>query len=184
MHPAPGHPRGTLVNALLALCPDLAGISGTLRPGIVHRLDKDTSGLLVVAKNDRAHRSLAQQLKDRDVHKTYLALVQGVPRPAEGVIEAPIGRNPRNRKKMAVVAGGREAETGYRTRQLWDDYALLAVEPVTGRTHQIRVHLAAIGHPIVGDATYGRRSALIGRQFLHAHRLAFPAADQRPRHRV
>ncbi len=180
VHPAPGHPRGTLVNALLALCPDLSGIGGTLRPGIVHRLDKDTSGLLVVAKNDRAHRSLAQQLKDRDVHKTYLALVQGVPRPAEGVIEAPIGRHPRNRKKMAVVAGGREAETGYRTRQLWDDYALLAVEPVTGRTHQIRVHLAAIGHPIVGDATYGRRSALIGRQFLHAHRLAFrlPTSDR------
>ncbi len=180
VHPAPGHPRGTLVNALLALCPDLAGIGGTLRPGIVHRLDKDTSGLIVVAKNDRAHRSLAQQLKDRDVHKTYLALVQGVPRPAEGVIEAPIGRHPRNRKKMAVVAGGREAETRYRTRQLWDGYALLVVEPVTGRTHQIRVHLAAIGHPVVGDATYGRRSALIGRQFLHAHRLAFrlPASDR------
>ncbi len=173
VHPAPGHPSGTLVNALLALCPDLQGIAGTLRPGIVHRLDKDTSGLLVVAKNDRAQRSLAQQLKNREVRKTYLALVHGAPRPAEGVIEAPIGRHPRNRKKMAVVAGGRAAETRYRTRQLLDGYALLEVEPVTGRTHQIRVHLAAIGHPVVGDATYGGRSTLIGRQFLHAHRLAF-----------
>jgi len=173
VHPAPGHPRGTLVNALLALCPDLQGIAGTLRPGIVHRLDKDTSGLLAVAKNDLAQQSLAQQLKGREVHKTYLALVQGVPRPPEGAIEAPIGRHPRNRKKMAVVAGGRPAETRYRTRRVLDGYTLLEVEPVTGRTHQIRVHLAAIGHPVVGDATYGRRSTFVGRQFLHAHRLAF-----------
>jgi len=173
VHPAPGHPRGTLVNALLAICPDLQDIAGTLRPGIVHRLDKDTSGLLVVAKNDRAQGSLSQQLKDRDVHKTYLALVHRAPRPPEGIIEAPIGRHPRNRKKMAVVAGGREAETRYRTRQTFDGYALLEVQPVTGRTHQIRVHLAAVGHPVVGDTTYGRRSALIARQFLHAWRLAF-----------
>src|SRR3990172_8149977 len=179
VHPAPGHPRGTLVNALLAICPDLQGIAGTLRPGIVHRLDKDTSGLLVVAKNDRAQRSLAQQLKEREVRKTYLALVHGVPRPADGVIEAPIGRHPKNRKKMAVVAGGRAAETRYRTRQVLDGYALLEVQPVTGRTHQIRVHLAAIGHPVVGDATYGRRSAVIGRQFLHAHRLAFTLPTSR-----
>lgn len=176
VHPAPGHPSGTLVNALLALCPELKGIAGTLRPGIVHRLDKDTSGLLVVAKNDRAQRSLSQQLKEREVRKTYLALVQGVPRPGEGVIEAPIGRHPKHRKKMAVVAGGREAETRYRVRdEVPSDsgYALLEVEPITGRTHQIRVHLAAIGHPVVGDATYGKRSTIIGRQFLHAHRLAF-----------
>ena len=110
VHPAPGHPSGTLVNALLAACPDLRGIAGTLRPGIVHRLDKDTSGLMVVAKNDRAQRALQRQLKDRDVHKTYLALVQGVPKPREGKIEAPIGRHPKNRKKMAVVAGGRERD--------------------------------------------------------------------------
>ncbi|MBI2912458.1 MAG: RluA family pseudouridine synthase [Chloroflexi bacterium] len=173
IHPAPGHPRGTLVNALLAICPDLQDMAATLRPGIVHRLDKDTSGLLVVARNDRAQRDLSRQLKEREVHKTYLALVHGAPRPPQGVIEAPIGRHPRNRKKMAVVAGGREAETRYRTRETLDGYALLEVEPVTGRTHQIRVHLAAIGHPVVGDATYGRRSALVGRQFLHAWRLAF-----------
>ncbi len=173
VHPAPGHPSGTLVNALLALCPDLRGTSDTLRPGIVHRLDKDTSGLLVVAKNDRAQRELARQLKQREVSKTYLALVQGVPMPAEGTIEAPIGRNPKNRKKMAVVSGGRDAQTRYRLREELGRYALLEVQPITGRTHQIRVHLAAIGHPVVGDATYGRRSALIGRQFLHASRLAF-----------
>ncbi|MGH2670024.1 MAG: RluA family pseudouridine synthase, partial [bacterium] len=116
VHPAPGHPSGTLVNALLAVCPDLRGIAGTLRPGIVHRLDKDTSGLMVVAKNDRAQRALQRQLKDREVHKTYLALVHGVPKPAEGLIEAPIGRHPKNRKKMAVVAGGRDAATKYRVR--------------------------------------------------------------------
>jgi 23S rRNA pseudouridine1911/1915/1917 synthase len=175
VHPAPGHPSGTLVNALLAACPDLRGIAGTLRPGIVHRLDKDTSGLMVVAKNDRAQQALQRQLKERDVHKTYLALVQGVPEPREGMIEAPIGRHPKNRKKMAVVAGGREATTRYRVRDEIGGrkYSLLEVEPVTGRTHQIRVHMAAIGHPVVGDSVYGRRSDVISRQALHAWRLAF-----------
>jgi 23S rRNA pseudouridine1911/1915/1917 synthase len=175
VHPAPGHPSSTLVNALLAACPDLRGIAGTLRPGIVHRLDKDTSGLMVVAKNDRAQRALQRQLKEREVRKTYLALVKGVPAPREGTIEAPIGRHPKNRKKMAVVADGREAITRYRVREeiAGGEYSLLDVEPITGRTHQIRVHLAAIGHPVVGDATYGRTSAVIGRQFLHAHKLAF-----------
>lgn len=175
VHPAPGHPSGTLVNALLAVCPDLSGIAGTLRPGIVHRLDKDTSGLMAVAKNDWAQQALSQQLKDREVHKTYLALVHGIPSPREGVIEAPIGRNPKNRKKMAVVAGGREAITRYRVREemAGGRYALLEVAPVTGRTHQIRVHMAATGHPIVGDATYGKRSDVVGRQFLHAWKLAF-----------
>ncbi len=175
VHPAPGHPSGTLVNALLAACPDLRGIAGTLRPGIVHRLDKDTSGLMVVAKNDRAQRALQRQLKERDVRKTYLALARGVPAPREGTIEAPIGRHPKNRKKMAVVADGREATTRYRVREeiAGGKYSLLEVEPVTGRTHQIRVHLAAVGHPVVGDATYGRPSAAVGRQFLHAHKLAF-----------
>jgi len=175
VHPAPGHPSGTLVNALLAMCPDLKGIAGTLRPGIVHRLDKDTSGLMVVAKNDRAQRSLSHQLKEREVHKTYLALVRGVPKPREGVIEAPIGRHPKNRKKMAVVAGGRDSVTKYRTREeiAGGVYSLLEVEPVTGRTHQIRVHMSALGHPVVGDATYGKRSDVIERQFLHAWKLAF-----------
>jgi 23S rRNA pseudouridine1911/1915/1917 synthase len=175
VHPAPGHPTGTLVNALLSACPDLQGVGGTLRPGIVHRLDKDTSGLLVVAKNDRAMRALQRQLQDREVHKTYLALVRGVPSPREGAVEAPIGRNPKNRKKMAVVPGGRDSLTRYRIREeiAGGTYALLEVEPVTGRTHQIRVHLAAIGHPVVGDSVYGRRSDLVDRHFLHAWKLAF-----------
>ena len=173
VHPAPGHPSGTLVNALLAMCPDLQGIAGTLRPGIVHRLDKDTSGLLVVAKNDRAMRALQQQLAERRVHKTYLALVHGVPSPREGQIEAPIGRSPKNRKKMAVVENGRVATTRYKVREELRGYALLEVEPVTGRTHQIRVHLSAIGHPIVGDSVYGRPSPVLDRQFLHAWRLSF-----------
>ncbi len=173
VHPAPGHPSGTLVNALLAIAPELAEAREAMRPGIVHRLDRDTSGLLVVARSERARASLTHQLKEREVHKTYLALVQGSPQPPEGTIEAPIGRHPRNRKKMAVVAGGREAETKYRVREALDRFALLEVEPVTGRTHQVRVHLAAIGHPVVGDGVYGRRSPLVGRQFLHAWRLAF-----------
>ena len=181
VHPAPGHPSGTLVNALLALAPELAGLRDRVRPGIVHRLDRDTSGLLVVARNERARDDLIRQMKQREVSKTYLALVQGVPQPPQGTIEAPIGRHPRNRKKMAVVAGGREAETRYRTREEVDGLALLEVEPVTGRTHQIRVHLAAIGHPVVGDAVYGKRSDLVGRQFLHAWRLAFdlPSSGRR-----
>ena len=173
VHPAPGHPSGTLVNALLALCPDLQGIAGTLRPGIVHRLDKDTSGLLVVAKNDRAMKALQSQLKERQVHKTYLALVQGQPKPREGQIEAPIGRSHRDRKKMAVMEDGREAISRYRIREDLRGHSLLEVEPITGRTHQIRVHMAAINHPIVGDAVYGKRSPLVGRQFLHAWKLTF-----------
>jgi len=175
VHPAPGHPTGTLVNALLAAVPDLRGVSGLLRPGIVHRLDKDTSGLMVVARNDRAMRALQRQIKEREVNKTYLALVHGVPSPREGTIEAPIARHPKNRKKMAVVAGGRESVTRYRLREETGGgkYSLLEVEPVTGRTHQIRVHMAAVGHAVVGDAVYGRRSDIITRQFLHAWKLAF-----------
>ncbi len=174
VHPSVGHPRGTLVNALLALCPELAEIKGTLRPGIVHRLDKDTSGLLAAAKNEAAQADLARQLKERQVHKVYLALVQGRWEPPEGVIDAPIGRHPRRRQRMAVVEGGRAALTRYRLREyLRDAYSLVEVEPLTGRTHQIRVHFASIGHPVVGDRLYGKASALVGRQFLHASRLGF-----------
>lgn len=183
VHPAPGHPRGTLVNALLAACPDLRGVGGTLRPGIVHRLDKDTSGLIVVAKNDRANRALQTQLKEREVKKKYVALVRGVPDPAEGMIDAPIGRNPKNRKKMAVVAGGRDSQTKYRVIEVLagGEYALIEAQPITGRTHQIRVHMAAIKHPIVGDSTYGKRSDLVDRQFLHASKLDFvmPVSQRR-----
>jgi 23S rRNA pseudouridine1911/1915/1917 synthase len=174
VHPAAGHPRGTLVNALLALCPELAEIRGTLRPGIVHRLDKDTSGLLAAAKNEAAQANVARQLKDRQVHKVYLALVQGRLQRPEGVIDAPIGRHPRRRQRMAVVEGGRQALTRYRVREyLREAYSLVEVEPLTGRTHQIRVHFASIGHPVVGDRVYGKASELVGRQFLHAWRLGF-----------
>jgi len=174
VHPGAGHPRGTLVNALLALCPELAEIKGTLRPGIVHRLDKDTSGLLAAAKNEAAQANLARQLKDRRVHKVYLALVQGRLERPEGTIDAPIGRHPRRRQRMAVVEGGRQALTRYRVREyLRDAYSLVEAEPLTGRTHQIRVHFASIGHPVVGDRLYGKASPLVERQFLHAWRLGF-----------
>ena len=181
VHPAPGHKDSTLANALLAHIYDssaplrtgLQGIGGTLRPGIVHRLDKDTSGLMVVAKNDAAFASLAAQFKERKVHKTYLALVQGVPYPEEAAIEAPVGRSTRDRKRMAVVEDGRQATTRYSVVRRFRDYALLEAMPVTGRTHQIRVHLASIGHPVAGDATYGKAEPGLGRQFLHATRLAF-----------
>jgi 23S rRNA pseudouridine1911/1915/1917 synthase len=173
VHPSPGHEHSTLVNAILAQCQDLSGIGGVMRPGIVHRLDRDTSGVILVAKNDAAHNALAKQLKDRAVEKTYLALVEGTPKPAEGVIDAPIARDPRNRQRMAVVDSGRESMTAYRVVERFGGYSLVEARPKTGRTHQIRVHLAAIGHPIVGDRVYGRASKLVGRQFLHAQRIAF-----------
>jgi 23S rRNA pseudouridine1911/1915/1917 synthase len=161
------------VNAILAHCGDLSGIGGVMRPGIVHRLDRDTSGVILVAKNDAAHNALAKQLKERSVEKVYLALVEGTPKPAEGVIDAPIARDPRNRQRMAVVEGGRDSVTAYKVVERFSGYSLVEVRPKTGRTHQIRVHLAAIGHPIVGDRVYGRPSKLVGRQFLHAARIAF-----------
>ena len=173
VHPAPGHPSHTLVNAILAYCPDLAGIGGSLRPGIVHRLDKDTSGLMVVAKSDAAQTSLSHQLKHRTMIKKYLALVCGRLSPKQGAIEAPIGRHPRDRKRMAVVSTGREARTQYQAIEYLDDYTLVQVQPETGRTHQIRVHFSAIGHPLYGDPVYGKKSPLLGRQFLHAHYLGF-----------
>jgi 23S rRNA pseudouridine1911/1915/1917 synthase len=148
-------------------------IGGSLRPGIVHRLDKDTSGLMMVAKNDVAQTSLSDQLKNRTILKKYLALVCGRLSPKQGAIEAPIGRHPRDRKRMAVVSGGREARTQYQAIEYLDDYTLAEVQPETGRTHQIRVHFSAIGHPLFGDPVYGKKSPLLGRQFLHAHYLRF-----------
>jgi 23S rRNA pseudouridine1911/1915/1917 synthase len=175
VHPAPGHSSGTLVHAVLAHCPGLSTVGGEGRPGIVHRLDKDTSGLIIVAKNDAAHLSLARQLKERRVEKTYIALVEGRLTQREGVIDASIGRHPARRKKMAVVEGGREARTRYRVLREIDGRSLVEVRPETGRTHQIRVHFAAIGHPVVGDPVYGRGrpAGSLRRQFLHAQRLAF-----------
>jgi 23S rRNA pseudouridine1911/1915/1917 synthase len=172
VHPAPGHYSHTLVNAVLAHVPEL-DTKGTDRPGIVHRLDKDTSGLIIVAKNEAAHMKLADQFKRRSVTKTYLALVQGHLSPENGIIDANIGRDPRNRKRMAVINQGREARTEYRVIEYLDNYSLLEVKPKTGRTHQIRVHLSAIGFPIVGDMTYGAKSEFLSRQFLHAHKLSF-----------
>jgi len=174
VHPSAGHDHGTLVNAVLHLRPGIAGVGGEMRPGIVHRLDKDTSGLVIVAKHDAAHRHLSAQLKAREVEKTYHAIVEGRPKPTEATIDAPIGRDPRHRKRMAVVAhGGREARTRYRVLEAFDGATLLEANPETGRTHQIRVHLAAVGHPIIGDVLYGRPSPVIGRQALHALRLRF-----------
>ncbi len=174
VHPSPGHSSHTLVNGILAHCPDLSGIGGEKRPGIVHRLDKDTSGLIIVAKNDAAHVSLAGQLKDRKVKKTYLALVEGRLEPREGLIDAPIGRDPRHRKRMAVIERGRDARTRYRVLREVDGRSLVEVQPETGRTHQIRVHLASLHHPIVGDTLYGRKGGVsLARQFLHAQKLAF-----------
>lgn len=174
VHPSPGHSSHTLVNAVLAHCPVLSSMGGEGRPGIVHRLDKDTSGLIIVAKNDRAHASLARQLKERQVEKTYVALVEGRVDPPEGLIDAPIARHPRHRKKMAVVEGGRDARSRYRTLRDVAGRSLLEVRTETGRTHQIRVHLAAIAHPVVGDPLYARgRASPVPRQFLHAQRLVF-----------
>ena len=171
VHPAPGQPSHTLVNAILAHCPNLSRVSP--RPGIVHRLDKNTSGLMVVAKNDAAQQNLSGQIKARTVVKRYLVLVEGHLSPERGIIEAPIGRDLRHRKRMAVVSGGKEARTQYRVIRYLGNYTLLQVTLETGRTHQIRVHLSAVGYPVVGDEVYGARSPFLGRQFVHAHHLGF-----------
>jgi 23S rRNA pseudouridine1911/1915/1917 synthase len=178
VHPSPGHPVGTIVNALLARDTSYGGIAGVERPGIVHRLDRDTSGLLMVAKTDVGQAALMAQLRARRVKKRYLALVQGAVQATAGRIEAPIGRDPANRMRMAVVSGGRPSVTGYRVRERLPGWTLLEVDLVTGRTHQIRVHLAALGHPVAGDPVYGTGTARrgprdLGRLFLHAWRLAF-----------
>jgi 23S rRNA pseudouridine1911/1915/1917 synthase len=173
VHPAPGHPAHTLAHAVAGHLPELTEDEESLRPGIVHRLDKDTSGLIIVAKKRLAQANLSDQFKARSVSKHYLVLVKGKLKPETGIIEANIGRDPRNRQRMAVVTGGREARTEYRVIRHIGGYSLLDIKPETGRTHQIRVHLAAIGFPVVGDATYGVTSPHVSRQFLHAARIRF-----------
>lgn len=176
VHPAAGNYSGTLVNALLAHCHDLSGINGVIRPGIVHRIDKDTSGLLVVAKNDKAHLSLAEQIKEHTVARKYIALVHGNISEPRGVVDAPIGRCPRDRKKMAVVTrNSKNAVTRYVVMERFGDYTLAECSLETGRTHQIRVHMTYIGHPVVGDPVYGpRKNPLnLDGQALHACLLGF-----------
>lgn len=180
VHPANGNPDGTLVNAVMAICHDsLSGIGGEIRPGIVHRLDKDTSGVIVVAKNDKAHINLSEQIKNHEVEKTYLALVKGFVKENEATINMPIGRSTSNRKKMAVTKSGKQAITHFKVIKRYkthkQDYALLEVKIETGRTHQIRVHLSQIGYPIVGDSTYsnGKNEWGIEGQCLHAKSLKF-----------
>ena len=173
VHPAPGHPSHTLVNAILAHCPGLTRSNELMRPGIVHRLDKDTSGLIVIAKNDYARDYLAAQFKSRTVTKGYLVLVKGKPSPERGIIEAPIGRDPHHRQRMAIIEAGKEATTQYQVQKYLDAYTLIEVTPLTGRTHQIRIHLSVIGCPVVGDHIYGIKSAHLNRQFIHAYRLGF-----------
>ena len=173
-HPAPGNYKGTLVNALLYHIGDLSGINGQLRPGIVHRLDKDTSGLLIIAKNDGAHKALAEQIAQKTAQRIYLALVYGNIKDEEGTISTLLGRDVRDRKKMAVVrAGGREAVTNYRVLERYGNYTLVECRLKTGRTHQIRVHMKYIGHPVVGDPVYCRQKDPFGLsgQLLHAKRL-------------
>ncbi len=177
VHPSPGHPSNTLVNAVLAHSPALADMEDSLRPGIVHRLDKDTSGLMLVAKNRKAQDNLLNQFKTRSVVKAYQALVKGKLTPESGMVEAALGRDPRNRKRMAVLSVGKEARTEYKVIQYIGDYALLEIKTKSGRTHQIRVHLAAIGHPVAGDAVYGVKTTFLSRQFLHACKLGFKLAS-------
>lgn len=175
VHPAPGHESGTLVNALMYHIRDLSGIGGELRPGIVHRIDRMTSGLLVVAKNDLVHRSLSDQFRDHSARRSYAALVDGNIREDEGTIDAPLARHPVDRKRMAIVPGGRDAVTHWRVARRYGQYTLLQIELETGRTHQIRVHLQSIQHPVAGDDVYGREKrpfGLIG-QALHGYRLTF-----------
>ncbi len=193
VHPAGGVPNGTLANGLAWHCQQLSQYAGAIRPGIVHRLDKDTSGLLVVAKTEAAHEHLADQFRNRETYKSYLALVHGVMEENSGRIEQPIGRDPQNRTRMTITRQGRHALSLWRVRQRWERFTLVKVEIKTGRTHQIRVHLASLKHPVVGDTVYnnGRDKvtadkearhaiAVLGRQFLHAERLGFrhPRTDE------
>jgi 23S rRNA pseudouridine1911/1915/1917 synthase len=174
VHPSAGHQSGTLVNALLYHCHDLSGINGVERPGIVHRIDKDTSGLLVVAKNDKAHSSLAEQLANKDVERKYVAIVHGEINHDSGLIDAPIGRDPNDRQRMAVVENGKHAVTHFHVLERFKEYTYVECRLETGRTHQIRVHMRYIGFPLVGDPKYGPRKTFdIGGQALHAKVLGF-----------
>ena len=183
VHPAVGHSSGTLVNAIMGYDPDIEGIGGEERPGVVHRLDKETSGLILLAKNERAHRWLQDQFRLRKVDKTYLALVDGKPPTPSGRVETYIGRDPKNRKQMAVVSEnkGREAISEYRTIEEFNDHTLLEFHPQTGRTHQIRLHCQFLNCPIVGDKVYGRKKPTldIGRHFLHAYRLSIVLPNEK-----
>ena len=175
VHPAPGNYSGTLVNALLYHCKDLSGINGVIRPGIVHRIDKDTSGILVVAKNDYAHIKLAEQFKDHSITREYVALVEGRMKNESGTIDKPLGRNPKDRLKFAVVSDGKRAVTHYKLLENFKDESLVLCRLETGRTHQIRVHMAYINHPLVGDPVYGHKKQRFksNGQFLHARKLGF-----------
>jgi len=183
VHPAAGHSSGTLVNAVLGYDPDIEGIGGEERPGVVHRLDKETSGLILLAKNERAHRWLQDQFRLRKVNKTYLALVDGKPPTPAGRVEAYIGRDLRNRKRMAIVSEkyGREAISEYTTLEEFDEHTLLEFHPHTGRTHQIRLHCLFLNCPIAGDEIYGKKKSTIkiGRHFLHAHRLSIVLPNEK-----
>jgi 23S rRNA pseudouridine1911/1915/1917 synthase len=173
VHPGPGHPDGTLVNAIIGRCPDIQGVGGNQRPGIVHRLDLNTSGVMVVAKNGAAHAAISNQIADRTVTKIYEALVKGTLARSEAVINAPIGRDPYHRQRMAVVEAGRESMTRYTVIDRLKNFDFLLVTLLTGRTHQIRVHLSSIGHPVAGDELYGGAVSGIPRQFLHSKLLTF-----------
>ncbi|SDG95734.1 ribosomal large subunit pseudouridine synthase D [Alteribacillus persepolensis] len=182
VHPAPGHYSGTLVNALLYHCQDLSGINGELRPGIVHRIDKDTTGLLVAAKHDKAHEHLSNQLQNKKIERVYRAVVHGDIPHDHGTVDAPIGRDPKDRQKMAVTEkNAKEAVTHFNVLERWNDYTYIECKLETGRTHQIRVHMAYIRHPVAGDPKYGRQKTLpIQGQALHAGKLGFlhPAKDE------
>ena len=176
VHPANGNPDGTLVNALMSICKDsLSGIGGEIRPGIVHRIDKDTSGLLIVAKNDKAHLCLSEQIKNREITKKYVALVRGIIKENDATIDMPIGRSTKDRKKMAVRKDGKKAVTHFKVLQRFNGYTYLDIKIDTGRTHQIRVHLSEIGYPIVGDMVYsnGKNPFGVEGQMLHAKSLDF-----------
>ena len=176
VHPAVGNPDGTLVNAIMAICKDsLSGIGGEIRPGIVHRLDKDTSGILIIAKNDTAHINLSEQIKNHEVEKTYIALVRGIVKENEATINMPIGRSTKDRKKMAVDKNGKNAITHFKVLKRYEKYTLLEIKIETGRTHQIRVHLSHIGYPVVGDYTYsnGKNDFNVEGQMLHSQKIKF-----------
>jgi 23S rRNA pseudouridine1911/1915/1917 synthase len=173
VHPGPGHKSGTFANGLIAMMPTIGEVGEKIRPGIIHRLDKDTSGLIVVAKNVISHENISKQIKNRTVLKIYTAMLSGNPNPSEGIIKSHVGRDPSHRKRMAVVENGRYAESHFRVLENLNGYSLAAIEIKTGRTHQIRVHMSSIGHPIVGDTIYGGERSSINRQFLHASKIGF-----------